>query len=99
MPIFLDTDPADLRVPPSRMQGADPSKLARQLSQHGLSTAGMPAVIVVRGQNGVLKILDSVTRATRVAKWLPGQLIRVEVIQDQPNVNFSHLPRVGDLLP
>lgn len=99
MPIFLDVDPASLRVPPSRMHGADPGKLARQLSKHGLSIAGMPDIIVVRGRNGVMKILDGVTRATRVAKWLPGQLVRVEVIQELSNVDFSPLPRIGDLLP
>jgi hypothetical protein len=29
MPDFRDVDPRELRVPPSRRQGADPDKLAR----------------------------------------------------------------------
>lgn len=43
-------------------------------------------------------INNGVTRATRVAKLLPGQLVEVEVIDDLP-VSLSHLKRLGDLLP
>jgi hypothetical protein len=39
-----------------------------------------------------------VTRATRVAKLLPGALMRVEIIGDQ-NTPVGHYPTVGDRLP
>ena len=45
-----------------------------------------------------LKKADGVTRATRVAKLLPGQLVSVEVIGDYPSPG-SKLPTVGDRLP
>lgn len=53
---------------------------------------------VYRGTDGNLMIYDGVTRATRIAKLLPGQLVRVEVIDDLPTP-AGHLPAVGDLLP
>ena len=37
---FCDVDPRELRVPPSRGQGADPFKLARQISLFGAAAAG-----------------------------------------------------------
>jgi hypothetical protein len=40
-----------------------------------------------------------VTRATRVAQLLPGQLVTVEVIDEDDTQDFSDLPTVGDLLP
>jgi hypothetical protein len=96
---FLDVDPRTLRLPTTRRHGADPVKYARQLSQHGTSTTGMPPIPVIRGANGELMILDGVTRATRVAKLLPGTTVRVEVTTDNPKLNLSKLPRVGDKLP
>ena len=39
---------------------------------------------VYRGTDGELMIFDGVTRATRVAKLLPGRPVRVEVIDDIP---------------
>jgi hypothetical protein len=99
MPVFLDVDPRTLHLPSSRTGGADPAKLARQFSRHGLSVQGMPSPWVVRDGNGRLQLVDGVTRATRVAKCLPGQTIRVEVIADQPNEDFRRFPTVGDRLP
>ncbi len=99
MATFLDVDPATLHVPPSRLAGADPIKLTRQLSKHGLSTAGMPPPWVHRDGNGRLKVMDGVTRATRVAKWLPGAVIRVQVTAEESNSDFSTLPTIGDVLP
>jgi len=37
-----DVDPRELRAPPSRPQGADPAKPARQIALFGRSTVGMP---------------------------------------------------------
>jgi hypothetical protein len=96
---FLDVDPRTLHLPSSRAAGADPIKLTRQFSKHGLSTAGMPPPWVHRDGDGRLKVFDGVTRATRVAKYLPGQLIRVEVTADVPDADYSSLPTIGDTLP
>jgi hypothetical protein len=98
MPDFRDVDPRDLRTPPSRPQGADPAKLARQISLFGRSAAGMPPPWVYEGTDGILMLYNGVTRATRIAKLAPGTLIRVEVIGKLPKA-FAKDPRIGDLLP
>jgi len=46
---FRDVDPAELRRPPSRLAGADPSKLQRQIARFGDSSDGMPPEIVKTG--------------------------------------------------
>jgi hypothetical protein len=97
-PVFLDVDPRTLHLPPSSRQGADPGKLQRQIARFGRSTVGMPAPWVYRGSDGALVIFNGVTRATRVAKLLPGALMRVEIIGDQ-NTPVGHYPTVGDRLP
>ena len=53
---FLDVDPRELRVPPSRPTGADPVKLHRQIARFGASSAGTPPLIVYEGTHGVLVI-------------------------------------------
>lgn len=65
-------------MPSSRSSGADPYKL--QIAKFGTSVTGMPPLLAYEGSDGVLELLDGVTRATRVAKLLPGTTIRVEVI-------------------
>jgi hypothetical protein len=95
---FRDVDPRELRAPPSRRQGADPAKLARQISLFGRSIAGMPSPWVYEGTDGVLILYNGVTRATRIAKLAPGTLIRVEVIGNLPRA-FAGEPKIGDLLP
>ena len=95
---FLDVDPRQLRLPPSRLQGADPSKLQRQIDRFGRAVTGMPIPVVYRGSDGELMISDGVTRATRVAKLLPGTPLRVEVLDDL-RTPFGHLPTVKDRLP
>jgi hypothetical protein len=90
-----DVDPAELRLPSSRSNGADPVKLQRQIAKHGRSTVGMPPVIVYEGSDGVLEIHDGVTRATRVAKLLPGTTLQVEVIGKLKRPK-SKSRRVGD---
>jgi len=98
MPDFRDVDPRELRVPPSRRQGADPVKLHRQIARFGSSAAGMPAAWVYEGTDGILMLYNGVTRATRLAKLAPGTLLRVEVIGKLPKA-FAGEPRIGDLLP
>jgi len=95
---FLDIDPRIFRLPPSRLQGADPYKLQVQIARYGRSSVGMPALDVYRGSDGELMISDGVTRATRIAKLSPGTTIRVEVLDDLP-IKFGHLPTIQDRLP
>jgi hypothetical protein len=92
---FLQVDPASLHLPGSRRDGADPLKLRRQFAQYGTSIDGMPPVEVKRGADGELVIYDGVTRATRVAKYLPGTLITVEVT-GQLKAAVAALPTVGE---
>ena len=54
--------------------------------------------IAYRGSDGAIMIYDGVTRAARVAKLLPGQTVRVEVMRTIGKP-FGHLPRLGDTLP
>jgi len=96
---FVQADPRKLRLPPGRVGGADPAKLARQISLHAKSIDGLPPPLVIRGKNGELQLVDGVTRATRVGKLLPGQPITVEVIETRPKLDLSRFPTVGDQLP
>ena len=98
MPEFIDVDPGELRLPPSRRQGADSGKLARQIAKHGNSLDGMPPLQVIRGKDGLLRINDGVTRATRAAKLRPGALVPAEVIQDLPRLDVTRTPNVKDTL-
>jgi hypothetical protein len=77
---FRDIDPAELRLPSSRRSGADPYKLQRQIVKHGTTIIGMPPLLVYEGSDGILELVDGVTRATRIAKLLPGTKVRVEVL-------------------
>jgi hypothetical protein len=96
--LFLDVDPRTLHLPTSRLSGADPLKMHRQIAKYGTSIQGMPDLEVYRGTDGELMIFNDVTRASRVAKLLPGRLVRVEVIDDIA-MPVGHLPTVGDTLP
>jgi hypothetical protein len=84
-------------LPGSRRDGADPVKLQHQLAKHGTSIEGMPPPEVKRGTDGELVLYDGVTRATRVAKYLPGTPITVEVT-GQLNGPVGALPTVGEKL-
>jgi hypothetical protein len=95
---FRDVDPRELRVPSSRQQGADPAKLQLQISLYGKSAVGMPPPWVFEAPDGVLVLYNGVTRATRIAKFAPGQTIRVEVVGRLRRPR-SASPKVGDLLP
>jgi hypothetical protein len=96
---FIDVDPGELRLPPSRPQGADAGKLARQIAKHGNSLDAMPALQLVRGKDGHLRINDGVTRATRAAKLRPGVLVPAEIIQDLPRLDVTRMPTVKETLP
>jgi hypothetical protein len=97
LPELLAVDPRTLHLPSTRPTGADPAKLQQQIAQHGTSIQGMPPIFVFRGTDGELIIFDGVTRATRVAKLRPGDLVQVEVIGDLPTP-CAQLPTVGDRL-
>src|SRR5688572_30471619 len=94
---FVQVDPASLRLPGSRRDGADPLKLRRQVARHGTSIDGMPPPEVKRGCDGEFVIYDGVTRAAWVAKYLPGTLITVEVTGRLKGAVGS-LPTVGEKL-
>jgi hypothetical protein len=96
--VFLDVDPRDLHLPSTRLNGADPVKLQRQIARHGHSVQGMPVIEVNRGSDGKLQITDGVTRATRVAKLVPGQTVRVEIIDDMP-FPVGQYPTIQETLP
>lgn len=96
--VFLDVDPRNLRLPSSRRSGADLLKLHRQIAQFGSSIQGMPPLEVSRGTDGELVINDGVTRATRVAKLLPGTRVQVELIDDLP-IPVGSFPSIGELIP
>jgi hypothetical protein len=93
-----DVDPRESRVPGSRRSGADPVKLQRQIARFGASSAGMPPLVVYEGSDGVLVVYNGVTRATRVAKLVPGTLVRVDVIGRLRRA-YGPDPKIGDLLP
>ena len=97
-PEYLDVDPGRLHLPGSRLGGADPYKLQRQIVTFGAGQVGMPPPWVYRGSDGALMLNDGVTRATRIAKLSPGATIRVEVVRTV-KVPLGHFPRIGDLLP
>ena len=96
--VFLDIDPRALHLPTSRLSGADPVKLHNQMVRFGASVVGMPHLLAYRGSDGEVMVYDGVTRATRVAKLLPGTTVRVEVMRtlSQP---VAHLPTIGETLP
>lgn len=58
----------------------------------------MPPLLVYRGSDGELMIYDGVTRATRLAKHLPGTTVQVEVMRTLPRP-VGLLPTIGDRLP
>lgn len=58
----------------------------------------MPALLVSLGTDGGYIIANGVTRATRIAKLLPGQLVPVEVIE-RVNVPASRFPTIEERLP
>jgi hypothetical protein len=97
-PTFRDIDPRELRVPTSRPYGADPIKLHHQTARYGASTVGMPPIWVIEASDGVLVIMNGVTRATRIAKLAPGTLIRVEITGSTRRPCRS-LPKIGDFVP
>lgn len=67
------------------------------MAKHGSSIDGMPPPEVKRGSDGELVLFDGVTRATRVAKLLPGTLITVEVT-GQLKGPVGALPTIGEKL-
>ena len=97
-PEYLDVDPRSLRLPGSRLGGADPYKLQQQIARFGSGQIAMPPPWVHRGSDGALMLSDGVTRATRIAKLAPGTLVRVEVIGRLRRA-FGPEATIGDLLP
>ena len=86
--------PGTLRLPATR-RDVDLIKLADQYRAFGSSVSGMPPILVTRC-GGEMMINDGVTRATRIARYAPGKLVAVDVQEERPNLDVSHLPRVQD---
>ncbi len=97
-PELEEVDPRLLHLPTSLFSGADPLKLHRQIASFGDKTAGMPPLLAYRGTAGKLVIADGVTRATRVARLLPGRLVTVEVIGAW-RAAVGGYPTIGDRVP
>jgi len=95
-PIRL-VDPSELRLPPSRCAGADAWKLHQQIRRFGSAPTGMPPIFAFEDPDGVLEIVDGVTRATRIAKLAPGQTVPVLVI-GQYRRSRANSPFVKDRL-
>jgi hypothetical protein len=57
----------------------------------------MPPLLAYEGSDGVLELVDGVTRATRVAKFLPGTKVRVEVLGKLRRAKAANR-RFGDAL-
>lgn len=94
IPCPTKANPANLRLPPTRPDGADPFKLASMMNKFGNSLQGMPPIQVTQGANGDMMINDGVTRATLAA--MNGQNeVPVEVIENNPSLNLSNLSTVG----
>lgn len=92
-----EVDPRDLHLPASRNDGVDPWKLHRQIQKHGASKEGMPAILAYRDFDGNLEIMDGVTRATRIAKLLPGETVPVKIIGKYANQRVNPTT-IGDRL-
>jgi hypothetical protein len=75
-----EVNPGELRLPTSRTSGADPWKLHQQMRQYGASKDGMPPIFVYEDPDGVLEMVDGVTRATRIARLAPNETVPVVVI-------------------
>ena len=90
-----EVDPNDLRLPPSRLSGADPWKLHQEIRQFGASKDKMPPIFVYEDPDGILEISDGVTRATRIAKLAPGQTVPIVVIGHYRR-SRANSPRVRD---
>jgi hypothetical protein len=93
---FRDIDPRELRLPSRR--GADPFKLQRQIARFGSSSSGMPPPWVYESSDGVLVVYNGITRATRIAKLVPGTTLRVEVVGKLRRA-YAGEPKIGDFPP
>ncbi|MFI5458006.1 MAG: hypothetical protein ACHRXM_21410, partial [Isosphaerales bacterium] len=82
---------ADSGRPSVRRRGGDPSGARRPAPNSG----GIASWLLFPGE---LIVYDGVTRATWVAKLLPGQTVPVEVIGDVPSPG-ARFPTVGERLP
>jgi hypothetical protein len=50
------------------------------MQQFGSSKVGMPPILVYEDPDGLLEIIDGVTRATRIAKVAPAETVPIVVI-------------------
>jgi hypothetical protein len=93
---FLDIDPQTLVVCPQRAV-ADAWKLQRQIANFGSSIVDMPPLEVNEDPLGRLRIVDSMTRATRAARLSPGTRITV-VVTARLRKPFRNATTIADTL-
>jgi hypothetical protein len=91
----MHVNPGDLHVPPERIDGADPFKLADQINEFGESFEEMPPLDVTEGPNGEYMINNGVTRATRAYMVNPGGTVPINVI-GSTSWDLSELPTIRD---
>ena len=84
--------PPDFGVPPSGRY------IRGRTGQTGTVCVSLLPLEVSRGSDGELVINNGVTRATRIAKLLPGVSVRVDVIDDLP-IPVGSFPSIGDMIP
>lgn len=89
--------PGKLHLPPTRPEGADDYKYARQESEFGASVGDMPAIEVIAGAGEQMVIFNGVTRATRAYRYHPDQRVLVEVTDILPGQDMSRYPTVEEV--
>lgn len=84
--------PGKLHLPPTRPEGVDDYKYARQEIEFGASVEDMPAIEVLLGTGEQMMIFNGVTRATRAYRYHPDQRVLVEVTDILPGQDYEPLP-------
>ena len=93
---FRWVSPGELRLSPTRPEGADNYKLAMQVVEYGSSTEGMPPIEVIVGKDGEMIIFNGVTRATRAYQYHPNDPVLVEVTDVLPDINMNKYRTISE---
>lgn len=90
--------PGKLRVPPERVDGADPMKLQDQFNEYENNLSQLPPLEVIAAAGEALVIFNGVTRATRSYMVDPGRVVPIIITASYPNAEVGHLPTIEQLL-
>ncbi len=66
------------------------------MKQYGADIDGMPPIFVYEDPDGLLEIIDGVTRASRVAKLSPGTFVPVIIIIGRYRKSRANSPCVKE---